>query len=210
VIFDLWETLIDWVIDESDTFRRRLAATTGHDAERFAELWQETYRLRETGTLADAYRAVGVPEEALDELIEARHTLARRVIVPREGVLETLRELRSRGFRLGVVSACTADVPAVWPETVFAGLFDAEVFSATCGHMKPEPEIFLLAAELLQVEPADCLYVGDGANDELAGAERVGMRSVLIHRPGKEPVWPEVRDWTGPRITSIPEVLQLV
>ena len=98
----------------------------------------------------------------------------------------------------------------MWAETAFAGLFDAEVFSATCGHMKPDPEIFLLAAELLDVDPRECLYLGDGANDELAGAARVGMRSVLIHRAGEEPHWREVREWAGPRITSIPEVLELL
>jgi len=210
VIFDLWETLIDWLIEESSVFRQELAATTAHTPERFAELWQETYRLRETGSLADAYRAVGVPEEELERLIDARHALARRALVPRDGVVGTLQELRRRGLRLAVVSACTEDVPNVWPETAFAGLFDAEVFSATCGYMKPDPEIFLLAAENLGVEPRDCLYVGDGANDELAGAERVGMRSVLIQRPGRDPYWPEVQGWTGPRITAIPEVLELV
>jgi putative hydrolase of the HAD superfamily len=210
VIFDLWNTLIDWLVDESDVLRGRIAATTDHDPDRFAELWASTYRLRETGPLARAYRAVGVPEDAIEELIEARYALSRRAIVPSDGVVETLAELRRRGLRLAVVSACTEEIAAIWPETPFAGLFDAEVFSATCGYMKPDPEIFLLAAERLGVEPHDCLYVGDGANDELAGAERVGMRAVLIHREGEEPYWPEVRAWTGPRITSIPEVLSLV
>jgi hypothetical protein len=36
------------------------------------------------------------------------------------------------------------------------------------------------------------------------------MRAVLIHREGREPHWPEVRDWSGPRITSVPAVLELV
>jgi FMN phosphatase YigB (HAD superfamily) len=54
------------------------------------------------------------------------------------------------------------------------------------------------------------MFVGDGANDELAGAERVGMRAVLILRAGQdEPYWQEARGWQ-PRITSIPEVLDLV
>jgi FMN phosphatase YigB (HAD superfamily) len=52
--------------------------------------------------------------------------------------------------------------------------------------------------------------VGDGANDELAGAQRVGMRAILIHRPGEDPFWPEVAEFTGPRITSIPEVLEVL
>lgn len=210
VIFDLWGTLADWDADESNAFRRALASTTGHDEERFAELWKETYRQRETGPLADAYRELGVPEAELDRVLAERHAYTRRTLLPRDGVVPTLEELRRRGFRLGLVSACSEDVPAIWSETAFAGLFDAEVFTATCGYMKPDPEIFLLTAERVGVEPSECLFVGDGANDELAGAERVGMQSVLIHRPGQEPLWPEVRDWAGPRITSIPEVLALV
>ena len=75
---------------------------------------------------------------------------------------------------------------------------------------KPDPRIYRLACEELGVEPADALFVGDGANDELAGAERVGMRAVLIHRPDEEPPWDEVREWQGPRITAIPQVLSLL
>jgi putative hydrolase of the HAD superfamily len=197
-------------VEDSITLREKVAASTGHDADRFTALWQETYRLRETGPLDRAFRALGVPDAEIEAHIEARYALTRRALVPRDGVLSTLAELHRRGFRLGLVSACTEEVPAVWPDTPFAGLFDAEVFSAVCGHMKPDPEIFLLAAEGLGVEPADCLYVGDGANDELAGAERVGMRSVLVGHPGKEPFWADARDWAGERIESIPEVLDLV
>ena len=107
MIFDLWETLVDWAREESSAFRRAIAATTGHGEERFGELWDETYRLRETGPLKRAYRAVGVPDEALEEVIAARHEVARRTLLPREGVVETLEELRRRGFRLGLISVCT-------------------------------------------------------------------------------------------------------
>ena len=54
------------------------------------------------------------------------------------------------------------------------------------------------------------MFVGDGANDELAGAERVGMAAVLIHRPGEDPFWPEVESFTGARVTSIPQVLEVL
>jgi putative hydrolase of the HAD superfamily len=54
---------------------------------------------------------------------------------------------------------------------------------------KPDPRIYRLACEELGVEPEEAMFVGDGANDELAGAERVGMRSVLIHRDGEAPSW---------------------
>ena len=60
------------------------------------------------------------------------------------------------------------------------------------------------------MESSEALFVGDGANDELAGAERVGMQAVLVHRPGEEPAWPEVRDWQGATIAAISDVLQLL
>jgi putative hydrolase of the HAD superfamily len=94
-------------------------------------------------------------------------------------------------------------VALVWDESPFAGLADAAVFSATAGCMKPEPEIYELACRALGVEARDCLFVGDGANDELGGAERLGMRPVLIHPPGEQPPWDGLASWDGLRITSI-------
>jgi putative hydrolase of the HAD superfamily len=76
--------------------------------------------------------------------------------------------------------------------------------------VKPEPEIYLRTAEALGVETAECFFVGDGANDELAGAERVGMTPVLFVPPGREPLWPQVRGWRGLRVSSVAEVVRLV
>ncbi len=73
--------------------------------------------------------------------------------------------------------------------------------------MKPDPEIYLRTARQLEVDPADCLFVGDGANDELAGAARVGMTPVLF-APGT-PRWPEVTEWKGLRVSSMQEVVEL-
>ena len=130
--------------------------------------------------------------------------------MPQEGVLETLRKLRERGFRLGMISVCSEEVAELWEETPFAGLFDSTVFSCSVGLRKPDPAIYRLALDELGVEANEALFVGDGANDELAGAERVGIRAVLILRPGQdEPYWEEAHGWQ-PRITSIPEVLELL
>ena len=45
------------------------------------------------------------------------------------------------------------------------------------GAAKPEPEIYLEATSRLGVSPAEALFVGDGGDDELPGAERAGLRS---------------------------------
>jgi putative hydrolase of the HAD superfamily len=197
-VFDLWETLADWPVDRtSELFDRLNAQLGGVD-------WAETYVERMTTPLESYYRSLGADPALAGELATARTAFTREILAPREGVVETLDALRRRGLALGLISVCSEDVCLVWDETDFAGHFDATVFSAACGLMKPDPRIYLRVCADLGVEPEECLYVGDGANDELAGARRVGMRPVLIHRAGENP------DWDGPRITSIPDVLDLV
>jgi putative hydrolase of the HAD superfamily len=210
VIFDLWDTLVDFDVAGARAAERRIAGRLGMEHERFRELWQAHDRARSVGSVAEAFRAIGAAEEVVPELVAVRMDVARRALAPRPGAVDTLRQLRARGIRLGLISVCSDEVPALWAETPFDGLFESTVFSCSVGLRKPDPRIYLLACDELGVEPGDCLFVGDGANDELGGAERVGMRGVLIHRPGQEPIWDDVRDWRGPRITSVPEVLELL
>lgn len=209
VIFDLWDTLVDWQANEASSHRRELAERAGVSVEEVERRMHEHYLASQTGPLADVYRLVGVPEHEVDAHIGARIELTRRMLRPRTGVIETLAELRRRRLRVGLISMCSEDVPAAWPETELAGLFDAETFSSRCGLAKPHAEIYLHTTEALGVEPAECLFVGDGANDELAGAARVGMTPVLVAPPGRNPPWPEVRAWRGLRVEAIPDVLAL-
>ena len=44
--------------------------------------------------------------------------------------------------------------------------------------MKPAPAIFRQCAQMLDVKPEDCLYVGDGGSQELTAARALGMRAV--------------------------------
>jgi putative hydrolase of the HAD superfamily len=183
----------------------------GRDPDEFHDVWIEGRPVRDTGPMASYLASLGIEEHAMQPFLELRRDWTRGILAaPRQGVVDTLAELRRRGIRTGLITVCSEDVVDVWEETPFAGLFDAEVFSSACGLRKPDARIYQLALDQLGVAPAGALFVGDGANDELAGAERVGMRAVLIHRPGQEPAWPELRDWPGPRISSIPEVLELV
>jgi putative hydrolase of the HAD superfamily len=210
VVFDLWDTLVDFDPVAGRAFQDQVAVRLGRDPDEFAALWFEGRAKRESGTLREYLLELGAPEDLVDELVNLRRDLTRRLLAPRPGAVETLGELRAQGRRVGLITVCSEDVPDVWGETPFVDLFDAAVFSCSVGIRKPDPRIYRMACQELGVEPNEAMFVGDGANDELAGAERVGMRSVLIHREGEEPQWDEVRDWQGPRITAIPQVLSLL
>ena len=215
VIFDLWQTLVRWPEQEAREVRRLWSESLGIAGEQVEEAWSEAefYRRRETGpiraALEELQETMGVTAD-LDEVLAWRLEVTRRALVPDPGVPETLAELRRRGIRTAVISNCTEEVALVWDDSPFAGLVDRAVFSATAGCMKPDPEIYELAWGGLGIAPSDCLFVGDGANDELGGAGRVGMRPVLIHPPNEQPPWDGLASWDGLRITSIPQVLDLV
>jgi putative hydrolase of the HAD superfamily len=211
VVFDLFDTLVDYDEATSRAFSASAARLLGRDDEEFHATWRAGRPDRETGPLAPHLEALGLDKKSVAALAELRKESSRRLLgTPRPGAVETLEELRSRGIGTGLITVCSDDVPAVWSETPFAGLFDAEVFSCSVGLRKPDPRIYRLVCDQLGVPAEHALFVGDGANDELAGAERAGMRPVLIHRDGEEPPWPEARDWLGPRITALPQVLDLL
>jgi putative hydrolase of the HAD superfamily len=209
VIFDLWETLVDWDHEAAAVMLDAIASRSGVTREEFHRRWDTSQNPRYVGPIRDALRSIGIAEDAIEEVCAIRLDYNRRALVPREGVVETLQALRERGFLTGLITVCSEEVEQVFPETELAGLFDAEVFSNAVALSKPDPRIYLHCCELLGVEPHEAVFVGDGANDELAGARRVGMEAILIHRPGEDPPWPGLRDWDGPRVTSIPDVLDL-
>jgi putative hydrolase of the HAD superfamily len=138
-------------------------------------------------------------------VVALRRPVTQQGLVPVPGARETIEELRRRGLRTGLITVCSEDVPQLWPETAFHGLFDAEVFSCSVGLRKPDPRIYRLALDELGVEPGEAIFVGDGANDELGGAERVGMTAVMLERPGEEQA-----EWDGRRVRALPGLLDLL
>ena len=214
MIFDLWDTIVLWSLERHEDVHVRMAEHAGVEPRALLRAFDETHLERSTGSLLDNVRSVlntlGVDEAQANTLADLRRQHTRRVLVPREGTIETLEELRRRGLKRGLISVCSGDVEDVWDETAFAPHFDDVVLSCAVGLRKPDPRIYRLACERLEVEPQECLFVGDGANDELAGAERVGMTAACILRPDLEkPIWPEAEAWE-PTIRSVPEVLDLL
>lgn len=209
VIFDLWQTLVPWPHEAAERFYGSMADAYGVPRERFREAWFDSHAQRATGPIVDNLRSVAATlsvEPDIDRLLEHRRDWTRAALVPRDDAVPTLEELRRRGHRLGLITVCSEDVEHVWEETPLAGLFDATVYSSSAGVSKPDPRIYELACERLGVEAGDCLFVGDGANDELAGAERAGMTALQLRAPGEQ-LTPDGEAWTGPSIAHLSQVL---
>jgi putative hydrolase of the HAD superfamily len=94
---------------------------------------------------------------------------------PDEEMLSAVRELRRGGVHTGLISnSWSVDH---YDRDLLKELFELVVISGEVHLHKPEPEIYLLAAERLGVEPRACLFVDD-LRENCEGAEAVGMTAI--------------------------------
>jgi putative hydrolase of the HAD superfamily len=119
-------------------------------------------------------------------LSDARDLIAGmfRGMRPAPEMVDAVRAAREDGIRTGLVTNSWST--SHYDRGLLNELFDAVVISAEVGLHKPQPEIYLLAAERLGQEPERCVFVDD-LRENCAGAEAVGMTSIL-HRSADETV----------------------
>ncbi len=186
------EALYDALLESWREAERRRAIDHREVAapERFAHL------LRCLGLDAEA-----CPRQLLQDLLDAhRRGLSSAAEFPaHHGPL--LAELAAR-YRLAVVSNFdyTPTAVGILEAAGVAGLFDAVVVSDAVGWRKPAPAIFETALRRLGIPAADALFVGDRADIDVAGAQRVGIPAAWLNPagvalpPGVAPPEYEIRD----------------
>ncbi len=100
---------------------------------------------------------------------------------PEESMIDAVRRARSAGIRTGLITNS-------WGLGIYerapTDLFDEAVISGEVGLHKPQPEIYLLACERLEVEPAESVFVDD-LRENCEGAEAVGMNAILHRDPAR-------------------------
>ena len=100
-----------------------------------------------------------------------------------DDALPTLNTLRACGLKLGLLSNTARDLDAF---VAHHGLsVDAVLTSRAHGKTKPHEAIFRRMLELLAVAADEAVMVGDTVEDDIEGAEAVGMRALLVDREGR-------------------------
>jgi putative hydrolase of the HAD superfamily len=112
--------------------------------------------------------------------VAAEHTRSNLWSHSEPGALETVRELRHRGYRTGVVSNADGRVRTLLDTAGFSPYLEVVIDSSEVGLEKPDPRIFLAATERLGIAPELCAYVGDIYSIDVVGARAAGMRPILI------------------------------
>ncbi|MEA3365283.1 MAG: HAD-IA family hydrolase [Candidatus Hydrogenedentes bacterium] len=223
VLFDFFGTLVDNLSASAHNAAIRAMGRTVEAPEQpFLEQWLSDYYARGSGrwdTLEDCIvhtcEAIGVkPDiEHVPEAARIRRAFIREALVLRPDARHTLRALKDRGLKTGVVTDCPPELPSLWPELDLAELIDVPVFSSVAKVRKPDPRIYRLACERLAVKPQTSLFVGDGGSRELSGAQAVGMTALCIRsasEDGYDPHRIDADTWHGPTIANLRELLAIV
>jgi putative hydrolase of the HAD superfamily len=146
-----------------------------------------------------------LPEVHPDQLepVAAELTLAwserKGRMVPKPGAEEMLRELKRRGYRLGVISNSMSilDIPRCLDAFGWKDLFEVVILSSVVKYRKPAAEIFWAATSTMKIEPVHCAYLGNRISRDVVGCKRAGFAlGIILEQPG------------GPRVEEQDQTIQ--
>ncbi len=183
-IFDL-----DGVIVDTARFHflawKRLAEELGFSfTQRDNERQKGVSRMESLEVLLEVGGITGLSPERKEELATKKNEWYKEYLyemTPAEllpGAKDFLEYLRLRGVRIALASA-SKNAPIILEKLNITKLFDAIVDGNSVSKAKPDPEVFLQAAERLGIPASQCIVFED-AQAGVEGAKRAGMRVVGI------------------------------
>jgi HAD superfamily hydrolase (TIGR01509 family) len=99
---------------------------------------------------------------------------------PMPGVLPLIREMKAAGLKLAIAtSGQERSMATVLDKFSLTSVFDASICARDVSKSKPDPQAFLLAAERMQIQPADCVVFEDSING-IRAAKAAGMFAIGV------------------------------
>ena len=196
VTFDVFGTVVDWRTSiarevESLAVKKQFVV----DGERFADAWRKLYQpsmkkvrdgkipwtvlddLHRTNLLEvlEAFGIDQLSEEEIEHLNRAWHRLD-----PWPDAVAGLQRLKQH-YIIGTLS--NGNVALIVNMAKFSGLpWDVVLGAEIARHYKPQPEAYLKSAEILGLEPRECMLVA-AHNGDLEAAGRCGFQTAFVPRP---------------------------
>ena len=95
------------------------------------------------------------------------------------GVMDNLEELKENGIKIAIGSS-SKNTPIILKQIGLDCYFDAVSDGNNITHSKPDPEVFLKAAEMLGILPENCLVVED-ADAGIEAGKKGGMKTLSVN-----------------------------
>lgn len=158
------------------TFRKRGVEFTEDD-------FRHSFGLRNDTILASISGGEISPNEISSISSEKEETFRRLIgqdINPLPGAIELLKSLAEAGFQLALASSTPVEnIQLVTESLGIKNYFRCIICAGDVSEGKPDPQVFLLAARGLGVEPVNCIVIEDAVAGVTA-ARRAGMRCLAV------------------------------
>jgi beta-phosphoglucomutase len=185
-IFDMDGVLIDSYRAHLESWRQVAAEHNRVYTEtQFAAGFGRTSR----EVIAEQWQGESLPSEKIAEIDRRKESLFREIISrdfpAMAGAIELIESLVGAGFRVTVGSSGPTENVRLAIERLGIGrLLSATVTGDDVKRGKPDPQVFLIAAERMRVPPARCVVVED-APVGVEAAHRGGMRAIALASTGR-------------------------
>jgi putative hydrolase of the HAD superfamily len=209
-LLDLYDTLAfgDWA-----AWRDELASVTGLSQDEIGNAYERTRAARNrgefespAGDMVAILDAAGLDASLADRVLQAESAFGDRIALF-DDVLPTLAQMRERGHRTVIVSNCSWGTRSSVERLGLDRACDAVVLSCEVGVHKPEPGIYRIALDALDVAPAAAVFVDD-QTAYCDGARALGIDTRLIQRPTASPFEGFAQSTNGHTvITALAELL---
>lgn len=213
VIFDLGSTLIEYEAVSWDelnllcaTSARKWLVEQGYavpDEQVFHARFEEAktaYRRAASETLEEwnvpmvatpflEEYGIDTRDGMVDRFFDAYYAPVDRLLFVYPDTIDTLRWIKSRGVRTGLISNTVFPERAHRHELKRFGIepyLDFTIFSSSFRLRKPHPDIFRHACTLAGCAPEECVYVGDRYVEDITGPNGIGMAAILRAKAGRE------------------------
>ncbi len=130
------------------------------------------------------YDEADVFAEAKKQLPERLHAVAEQMIfawdqpvLPVPGMQELVANLKKNGYRILLLSNASRRQHDYWPQIPGSEFFDGTLISADVRMVKPESRIYQCLYEKFSLDPAECVFVDDAAQN-VQGAIQTGMQAI--------------------------------
>ena len=189
IVFDLDNTLIDRQRAFTEMLKDRIQLTLPADKKHLKEqAIQDILMWDDNGTVSrsvsfkkycDKYEVTCMTSE---ELSTYWTTISGSVVYLFDDVIEVIAYLKDK-YRLAILTnGSPVSQRRKLESTGILNLFELSVVSGEVGIDKPDPRIFDVMCDRLNVKPEECLYIGDNYVNDVLGARNAGWNAIYLNR----------------------------
>ena len=188
ILFDFWGTLVENGVYPSPLKQAKFILWVEGPYSYFVQMFEKHFMTSKFNDLTQGFKhacdelKLQYQDDQIEKLVGMwnKNRLLAKVFPETE---EVLKALKAKGYKIVLISNTDfSSIDGLLDKFNLRQYFDATVLSYDCGLLKNEPRMFEIALEKVGASKDDALMVGDSFESDVKGAQKAGIKAVLLDR----------------------------